>query len=737
MAPTKNESSGNVYREQLTAELQSRSVQLFVTLASIGDAVITTDNTGGITFLNPMAETLTGWSFEEAVGLDIGRVFTVIDSKNGNVLSSTVLESIKTASKMLLPPDAVLFTRDGRKIPIDDSAAPIVDSEKNILGAVLVFRDVTEKKKSEQMMKFRSELDRIAAQISTAFITSPVTNVDNEIDVALQKIGAFLDAERAYVVLFSNYGATLTYSYDWYQEGVEPLKHRSLQSSSISYWTDKIFRREYIYTSSLEEIPEEAHNERTLWVERKMHTLVAVPIMQEDRVLGFIGLESLKKTKPWPEEIIDMLYLIGNVFASAMARRDAQEKLERAREKEVEIGSRIQQALLISEPPYSFADYQVAALTIPSRKIDGDFYDFLSHPNHCLDIIFGDVMGKGVPAALLAAGSKTEFLRSMSHLLTSSRRGVIPSPQNIVNNVHSILTPQLMALDSFVTLTYARFDPDVQKITLVDCGNTRILRCHADSGAIEHLAGFNVPLGFATSEVYAQAEFDYNMGDVFVLYSDGATEARGENGEMFGIQRLSELIVEKRHLTPHQMLAAIKKRLREFVGESILTDDFTCVVVKIISEISISTRPSSDEMEISSSLTELATVRDFLRGFCELRGECGLNEHETHLLELAATEVASNIIKHAYKGIEEQPIWIRIELARESLKVKFSHNGDPFEHPEQIPLPSIDSAKEGGFGLFIINRSVDDINYGTDSEGKQYIELIKRVYNTGGSDYAI
>ncbi len=95
---------------------------------------------------------------------------------------------------------------------------------------------------------------------------------------------------------------------------------------------------------------------------------MAVPMSQEDKVLGFIGVESVKEKKPWPEETIDLLYLIGNVFASAMARRDALQKLETAREQEVQIGSRIQQSLLLSEPPAMFADLQLAALSIPSKK---------------------------------------------------------------------------------------------------------------------------------------------------------------------------------------------------------------------------------------------------------------------------------------------------------------------------------------------------------------------------------
>jgi len=168
------------------------------------------------------------------------------------------------------------------------------------------------------------------------------------------------------------------------------------------------------------------------------------------------------------------------------------------------------------------------------------------------------------------------------------------------------------------------------------------------------------------------------------------------------------------------------------VGDTALADDFTCVVVKIAPEVSAVLNPTVDELEIFSNLSELATIRDFLRGFCELRADCGLSDQEIHLLELASTEVASNIIKHAYRGVEEQPIWVRIDLTTSALTVKFTHNGEPFVNPEQIPLPSFDSSREGGFGLFIINRSVDEISYGIDSEGRQFIELTKKLQIPGG-----
>ena len=132
--------------------------------------------------------------------------------------------------------------------------------------------------------------------------------------------------------------------------------------------------------------------------------------------------------------------------------------LEAAREREGQVGFRIQQMLLLTQPPTDVAGLQVAALTIPSQRIDGDFYDFFKHENQSLDVIVADVMGKGIPAALLAGATKSNFLEALCHLMALSRNGALPEPKEIVTLAHADMVRQLIDLESFVTLSYARFD---------------------------------------------------------------------------------------------------------------------------------------------------------------------------------------------------------------------------------------------------------------------------------------
>ncbi|HEY3298553.1 MAG TPA: SpoIIE family protein phosphatase, partial [Armatimonadota bacterium] len=700
-------SDKNDVGEQLRAQLQSRSVLLFVTLASIGDAVIVTDSDGDITFLNPAAESLTGWGLQDAVGLKVEEVFRLVTEGAGGEVASPVRQALDTVTKVRLPADVLLVRKDETRVPIDDSASPIIGAENEVLGVMLVFRDITERKNAEREIRYRSELDRMVARISRTFITSPVADVDDRIDDAVQDIGRFVDADRAYVFLYDEIGAAMTCTHEWCAEGVPPLKGIGIPTSAVPQWTLRILERHHVRIAGAESAPPEAMSERGAWQQQEVKALLAVPMAQEDRVLGFIGIESLREATRWPEEVINMLYLVGNVCASAMGRRDAQRKLDAAREREVEIGARIQQTLLLSAPPTASADFEVAAVTIPSRRIDGDFYDFILYPNRSLDVIFGDVMGKGVPAALLSAGAKTEFLRILSHLLVTSSRGDIPKPADIVNGVHGVVTPQLLNLDSFVTLSYVRFDPHANTITEVDCGHTRLLKCRWSDGTIERLSGFNMPLGFSTTEVYDQAQYSYEQGDVFLLYSDGVTEARSPRGDFFGTKRLENLLSEKYRLPAQSIVDEIRTAVTGFAETDELADDLTCVCLKISPGFENRPPPSIAELQVTSSLGELVAVRAFLRGFCEQRRTCGLVGKEFSMLELAVNEAASNIMRHAYHRRSDQQIWVRLSQKGDELTVRLSHTGEPFKHTGEITTPSLETAREGGWGLFIISHAVD------------------------------
>jgi PAS domain S-box-containing protein len=168
---------------QMNEMVKEKWTLLSTTLKSIGDAVITTDPHGLITFLNPVAEKLTGWSLQEASGKRLPLVFNIINERTGlkarNPLTRILTKGIITA----LANHTMLISKNGQRIPIDDSGAPIKDSNGKILGAVLVFRDITERRKAEEALEqernlLRTVIDNIPDKIyvKDVAILSPAIN---------------------------------------------------------------------------------------------------------------------------------------------------------------------------------------------------------------------------------------------------------------------------------------------------------------------------------------------------------------------------------------------------------------------------------------------------------------------------------------------------------------------------------------------------------------------------------
>jgi PAS domain S-box-containing protein len=131
----------------ITRESERR---LETTLRSIGDAVIATDERGVVSMINPLAERLTGWKSADAVGRPSDEVFKIIDAKSREASPSPVARVLHEDDGRPAATDALLLRRDGTETPIEDAAAPIVDEQQRLLGAVLTFRDVSERRRAEQ-----------------------------------------------------------------------------------------------------------------------------------------------------------------------------------------------------------------------------------------------------------------------------------------------------------------------------------------------------------------------------------------------------------------------------------------------------------------------------------------------------------------------------------------------------------------------------------------------------------
>ena len=153
-----------LYKHQADRELRHQREWLRVTLTSIGDAVIATDATGRVTFINPVAESLSGWKADEAVGQLLQAIFHVVNEQTGHPLEDPVGRVLREGRAVALANHAALMTKDGHTILIENSGAPILDASGQLVGVVLVFRDVTEKRRAQEAIQESEERLRLMVE---------------------------------------------------------------------------------------------------------------------------------------------------------------------------------------------------------------------------------------------------------------------------------------------------------------------------------------------------------------------------------------------------------------------------------------------------------------------------------------------------------------------------------------------------------------------------------------------
>lgn len=150
-----------LYKHQTDCRVRENEQWLAATLGSIGDGVIATDEHGRVRFMNALAEQLTGWSEADAAGRDVRGVFRIENERTREPVPNPIFEALRTGASASLASDTVLVARDGTERPVDDTAAPIRDALGAVSGAVLVFRDVSERRRLEGHLRQAQKMEAV------------------------------------------------------------------------------------------------------------------------------------------------------------------------------------------------------------------------------------------------------------------------------------------------------------------------------------------------------------------------------------------------------------------------------------------------------------------------------------------------------------------------------------------------------------------------------------------------
>src|SRR5215216_545677 len=304
--------------------------------------------------------------------------------------------------------------------------------------------------------------------------------------------------------------------------------------------------------------------------------LLAVPVtVAGDRVGTYAMYHDITELKRIEEEVRQLNRDLEKRVAerseqlkNAMAKQQ-QEAQERQRiEQELHVARVIQQTLLPKSVP-ELEGYQIAAYYQPAREVGGDFYDFFELGDGHLGLVVGDASGKGMPAALVMASTR-------SVLRTVAQRGGV-APEEMLAEANEILYPDNPP-NMFVTCFYGILEPESGRLIYANAGHDLPYVRHGDGDAVK-LRARGVPLGLMPGMSYEQKETILQAGETALLYSDGLVEAHDPRGEMFGFSRLRTLVAE--HGEEGSLGNLLLEELYSFTGEGWeQEDDITLLTLR-------------------------------------------------------------------------------------------------------------------------------------------------------------
>jgi PAS domain S-box-containing protein len=309
-------------RNAAAAEVHEHRERLRTTLASIGDAVIATDLNGNVTFLNSVAQRLTGWTESDASGLPLTQIFHIVNAATREIVDNPALRALEEGCIVGLANHTILMAKDGTEWPIDDSAAPIRSESGEILGSVLIFRDITEQKRDEATRAEQSRLATLRAESSSALSrTSDLQSLlqhcaqvlVHHLDVAFSRIWILNDAEGV-LELQASAGAETASDARYNRVEIGELEIGLIAQTRLPYFTN-----DAATDPALLEVG---------WTKREgIVSFAGFPLMIDDRVVGVLALFAHRAlTQPETED----LRLIAENVAQCIERKQVEESLRKS-----------------------------------------------------------------------------------------------------------------------------------------------------------------------------------------------------------------------------------------------------------------------------------------------------------------------------------------------------------------------------------------------------------------------
>jgi len=414
----------------------------------------------------------------------------------------------------------------------------------------------------------------------------------------------------------------------------------------------------------------------------------------------------------------------GEIVNYVAVKRDITERklmeaeLEKARlrmEDELNVGREIQMSMLpLIFPAFPRrGEFDVYALLEPAREVGGDFYDFFLLDDDRFCVCVGDVSGKGVPAALFMAVTKT---------LIKSRASNDYEPASILTHVNNEISRNNEA-SMFVTIFLAILDLSTGEIRYCNAGhNPPYIR--RESGELVRLDQRHGPvIGALEGMVFAQDSETLAAGDLLFTYTDGVTEAMDEDQNLYDEDRLVKVLEALKSGSAEESVKASVADVRDFQGRAEQADDITILSTTYYGS------PEGEkarvlDLALASQYGEIVRANSAFNEFAETEGIAAPVRRSVNLV---LDELLNNVISYAFADEADHEIEVSFELSNDRLSVTISDDGVPFNpfagSPPDTGL-SIEQREMGGLGIHLVRKMMDEVSYNRRTDGNVVI-LVK------------
>jgi sigma-B regulation protein RsbU (phosphoserine phosphatase) len=414
--------------------------------------------------------------------------------------------------------------------------------------------------------------------------------------------------------------------------------------------------------------------------------------------------------------LVTILMLIGLGMLILILRSAArnQQKVVSLKEKkdrmenELLIGHNIQMSMIPKDFPER-KDIDMAASIVPAKEVGGDLYDFYIRDGK-LFFCIGDVSGKGVPASLVMAVTRSLFRSVSAHEL---------SPQRIVTLMNESIT-DMNENEMFVTFFCGVLDMASGHLSYCNAGHNPPL-VYIDK--LQFLpAQPNLPLGIMSGMTFVEQETDLSSNDALYLYTDGLTEAENLAHEQFGETRMMDVL--RTHRNAQDDLEAMQKAVADFVGDADPSDDLTMLFIHYLNDM----QPDETERHLilHNDIQQIPQLAEFIETIAD---EINLDQGLAMSLNLALEEAVTNVILYAYPKGSDGRVDVEAIISKDKLKFIISDSGkefDPTAAPEADVTLGVEDRPIGGLGIYLVRKIMDSVSY-ERTDGKNVLSMIKKL----------